>query len=117
LNDEQAIGRGDSPGICGGACGKCTIDPATCTASGEKLRGWRLVLGAAATFLLPLLMGFAGSLIGGESDALRTAAAGIGLAIGVIPAIIINKLIVRSDATRRCAIEGPSPSPIGGNNP
>jgi hypothetical protein len=110
---ERPMGVPDAPVTCAGPCVRCTTDPATCADSGEGLRGWRLVLGAVVTFLVPLVMAFAGSLIAGESGALQTAGAAVGLVFGIALAAVISRTIVRSGVPGSPPGDTQLPPPLG----
>jgi len=60
------------------------------------MHGWRLVLAAACTFLLPLVLALLGAMVGGKGQTGKLGAAAVGLAIGLAAAIFANKALARS---------------------
>lgn len=76
-------------------CGTCSPDGAGASASGG-LRGWALVLSAAAVFLLPLALAAAGAALCGADAIRQTLGAAVGLGAGVLGGVVITRRLRRS---------------------
>ena len=81
----------DRPKTCGGQCSHCSLGREVPGAP----RGWRLVLPAMATFLLPLALAVAGVLAAGSDGARQTAGAFAGLLVGVAAAVLGGRMLSR----------------------
>ena len=75
---------------CDGQCSGCRPQ------AGTGLEGWRLVLLAAGTFLVPLAMALAGAILAGGNRPAQVIGASAGLAMGVTVAIAINRVLRRA---------------------
>lgn len=76
-------------------CPELAVDP---SATSTPLAGWRLARLAAATFLLPLLIGLAGALIAPPSPPSQLLGCLLGLAAGIA---IVRWLVPARDKTKR----------------
>ena len=75
------------PSECSGHCEQCEIvKDGQALAGDPAVRGWRMVLGSTAVFLLPLALAAAGAYLAGQNADRQVAGALIGLAAGVLVA-------------------------------
>ena len=70
-------------------CGRCRID--SVQVGGPA--GWRLALGAAGLFLLPVVLAIVGAVVVGTTAASRFAAACGGLVAGMVLAVVAGRLM------------------------
>ena len=83
----------DNQSGCGGECSNCSPDSTTPATGGFK--GWTLVISAAAAFLLPLVLAMTGAAIGRDNPNNQVAFTFVGLAIGLVIALVIHKVLKR----------------------
>lgn len=91
-------GEGGNPASCGGSCctcGRLVGDPAA-----GSWHGWRLVLAAVGTFLLPLFAALAGATLGGGSPNQQLAGCAGGLCVGVVLAKGLTALLTATGVTQ-----------------
>ena len=91
----------DRPAGCGGKCSRCDLGREVPGAP----RGWRLVLGAAGMFVVPLALAIAGTIVAGQGSARQAVGAAAGLLAGVIAAILTGRFFAgrSADGQRRDA--------------
>jgi len=83
-----------SEGPCGPACTHCGLHDRPPDV--EAVTGWRLVVGALAVFVLPLVLAIAGAAVSGGGDARQLLGALIGLAAGLAAGVVIARLVCRA---------------------
>ena len=97
----------DNQNGCGGECSNCSpgsATPATGSSPGPAsggFKGWPLVISAAAAFLLPLVLAMTGAVIGRDNANNQVALTFAGLAIGLVIALVIHKVLKRKITSPR----------------
>lgn len=87
----------DNQSGCHGECSNCSPGSAP-TESGLAtggFSGWPLVISAGAAFLLPLVLAMTGAAIGRGNANNQVALAFAGLAIGLIIALVVHRVLKR----------------------